>query len=553
MGISLFSKAGTFLITGTAMILFLVLATQTSPAKGVISVARFASFIMSSLARGATALGKAIVALFAWENAEGQPPEETQLSSADGSLDTVADEASPLPASQSEINDASEGATESLITEVPGDDAPLESSSPADEITSEDPAGAESAAIPGKGRGKKARGTNTKPMPRQPVSVDPVKAASAARTTKPPVTEPAKSAQNQAPVASPAPTGTVAPAMATIGPRILNMEESDESRLATLKEFRDELGEFVLPDPEILHYEKTQGTGMDPETMINLSSRMVSALADYKISGSVTEIHPGPVVTMYEFVPEAGIRVSKIESLNKDLALSLAATRVRIVAPIPGKSAVGIEVPNKRRQTVYIKEGIADTAFQESKSKLTMVLGKDIKGKNICCDLAKAPHLLVAGATGSGKSVGVNTMIMSILYRATPRDVRFIMIDPKMVELSIYNDIPHLLLPVVTDPQKANLALQWAVKEMERRYQLLSDLKVRNLGDYNTRVEELVECGIEETPEHLPAIVVVIDEFADLMMVAAKDVEIAVARIAQKARAVGIHLILATQRPSTDV
>ncbi|MBU1239771.1 DNA translocase FtsK 4TM domain-containing protein, partial [Myxococcota bacterium] len=381
MGISLFSKAGTFLITGTAMILFLVLATQTSPAKGVISVARFASFIMSSLARGATALGKAIVALFAWENAEGQPPEETQLSSADGSLDTVADEASPLPASQSEINDASEGATESLITEVPGDDAPLESSSPADEITSEDPAGAESAAIPGKGRGKKARGTNTKPMPRQPVSVDPVKAASAARTTKPPVTEPAKSAQNQAPVASPAPTGTVAPAMATIGPRILNMEESDESRLATLKEFRDELGEFVLPDPEILHYEKTQGTGMDPETMINLSSRMVSALADYKISGSVTEIHPGPVVTMYEFVPEAGIRVSKIESLNKDLALSLAATRVRIVAPIPGKSAVGIEVPNKRRQTVYIKEGIADTAFQESKSKLTMVLGKDIKGK----------------------------------------------------------------------------------------------------------------------------------------------------------------------------
>jgi S-DNA-T family DNA segregation ATPase FtsK/SpoIIIE len=346
--------------------------------------------------------------------------------------------------------------------------------------------------------------------------------------------------------------GAAAP-MPEGGPRIIELEAPSANTLHPVSSFTDEWGQFRLPDPELLHYEPQKSVMRDREHMLQLAARLEQAFLDYKIKGSVQEIHVGPVITMYEFVPEAGIRVSRIESLAKDLALSLAATRVRIVAPIPGKSAVGIEVPNEAPQMVFLKEIVADPAFSQSKSKLTMAMGKDIKGRAVVSDLAKAPHLLIAGTTGSGKSVGVNAMILSILFRASPRDVRMILIDPKMVEFSIYNDIPHLLLPVVTDPQQANLALQWAVREMERRYQMLSDLSVRDLGDYNQKVEEIRRRGIEDAPEHLPFIVIVIDEFADLMMVAAKEVETAVARIAQKARAVGIHLITATQRPSTDV
>ncbi len=282
------------------------------------------------------------------------------------------------------------------------------------------------------------------------------------------------------------------------------------------------------------------------------------------------------MITVFEFSPAPGVKISKIAILADDLALALSALSVRIVAPIPGKGVVGIEVPNPTREIVYMKEIIADDVFMGDKKKaLPMGLGKDTAGNPVVTDLAKMPHLLVAGATGSGKSVAVNTMITSLLYKNSPDDVRLIMVDPKMLEFSIYADIPHLLLPVVTDPKQATVALNWVVNEMERRYQNLADLNVRNIGGYNTKVDKLTKQaetdmaeGLEEspsiatlgigpdgTPEHqrLPYIVVVIDEFADLMMTASKDVETAVARLAQKARAAGIHLILATQRPSTDV
>ncbi|MBV70064.1 MAG: cell division protein FtsK [Myxococcales bacterium] len=351
--------------------------------------------------------------------------------------------------------------------------------------------------------------------------------------------------------------------------------------------------EYRLPPLHFLDYDNSDQVEIDPEFLQAQATRLVEALATFKIEGRVTEIHPGPVVTMYEFEPAPGVRISKIAGLSDDLAMALKAFRVRIVAPIPGKGAVGFEVPNQSRETVYIKEIIGSKAFTQKKNSLPMVLGKNIHGEPVVTDLSKMPHLLVAGTTGSGKSVGVNCMITSLLYHCSPEECRFIMVDPKMLELSIYEGIPHLLLPVVTDPKKASMALKWAVDEMERRYELMKNAGVRDLKGYNRRVEkELAEVEaaqlrakansldpnfepaqrdehahgmvtdettganqlvIEETPQKLPYLVVVIDEFADLMMVAGKEVELCVARIAQKARAAGIHLILATQRPSTDV
>ncbi len=375
-------------------------------------------------------------------------------------------------------------------------------------------------------------------------------------------------------------------------------------------------GGYHLPDLSLLDYQAEGDDVLDrqgKEEMLALADKLQKTLADYGVKGNVVEIHPGPVVTMYEFVPAPGTKLSRITGLSNDLAMALAALRVRIVAPIPGKASVGIEVPNKKRATVFLKEILVDENVQKAKSRLTMGLGKDIAGAPVAVDLAKMPHLLVAGTTGSGKSVAVNGMICSILFNATPEEVRMIMIDPKMVELSIYEGIPHLLLPVVTDPKKANLALRWAVDEMERRYELVSKAGVRDILAYNKRVEKQladgppkleskkikiyvsdedgakreVEVSANEAavaaaggvvtedvrddisaanaamqkkaaeappaPRKLPYIVVIIDEFADLMMVAPKDVETSVARIAQKARAVGIHLLLATQRPSVDV
>ena len=350
-------------------------------------------------------------------------------------------------------------------------------------------------------------------------------------------------------------------------------------------------GDYQLPSIQLLNYDASSVNTVDKSAMLELSAKLTQTLENYSVKGDVVAIRPGPVVTMFEFAPAPGTRVNKIVNLTDDLALALEALRVRIVAPIPGKAAVGIEVPNKAREMVFLKEILADDMFRKGKAKLPMAIGKDIEGGPSVVDLAKMPHLLVAGTTGSGKSVAVNAMITSLLYHCSPEDVRMIMVDPKMLELSIYEGIPHLLLPVVTDPKKANLALRWGVEEMERRYDLLAQMGVRDIAGFNEKVlkqqqkleadklraaadaaasalEDDIEKAVSaDSPEaadarekvtavtqhKLPYIVIVIDEFADLMMCAPKEVETSVARIAQKARAAGIHLILATQRPSVDV
>ncbi len=396
---------------------------------------------------------------------------------------------------------------------------------------------------------------------------------------------------------------------------------------------------FTLPPVTILTGEVSVAAPLDRDALTQTAEKLRSKLASFGIDGQVTQIRPGPVVTMFEFLPAAGVKVSRIASLSDDLAMAMEAMRVRIVAPIPGKGVVGIEVPNKQRQSVVLRELVEQDAFQKSPSKLAMCLGKDIEGMPYVADLAKMPHMLIAGTTGSGKSVAVNSMIVSLLLRASPEEVRFLMVDPKMLELSVYEGIPHLLLPVVTDSKKAAMALRWGVEEMERRYQLLADCGVRNIASYNKMVEkdgglgrkpprelpkpkrvvdltdasldahELVaaaasgevarletdnpavqllranerkiaqqeESGAEwlqkemqaqglpidipgkqealevEPLKKLPYLVIIIDELADLMMVASREVETYIARLAQMARAAGIHLMVATQRPSTDV
>ncbi|MEE8397385.1 MAG: DNA translocase FtsK, partial [Desulfobacterales bacterium] len=266
-------------------------------------------------------------------------------------------------------------------------------------------------------------------------------------------------------------------------------------------------------------------------------------------------VTPGPVITTFEYQPAPGVKINKIVNLSDDLSLALSASSIRIVAPIPGKAVIGIEIPNTDRETVRFKELIASSAFEKSKSKLTLVLGKDIEGSPVIAELDKMPHLLIAGATGTGKSVALNTMICSILYKSNPEEVRFIMIDPKRIELSNYDGIPHLITPVVTDIKKATNALFWAVREMESRYELLSRKQAKNILQYNRKIEKEKPSDNADEPvlEPLPYVVIVIDELADLMIASSRDVELALQRLAQMARAAGIHLILATQRPSVDV
>ena len=312
---------------------------------------------------------------------------------------------------------------------------------------------------------------------------------------------------------------------------------------------------YIFPPVTLLIKEQqTQSSGYE-QYLKETALKLQQTLESFGVNVTITDISCGPSVTRYEMFPEQGTKVSKILSLTDDIKLNLAASDIRIEAPIPGKAAIGIEIPNKHNQTVHFRDLIESSTFEKFKSRLAFAVGKDIGGKTVVTDLAKMPHLLIAGATGSGKSVCINTLIMSILYKASPEEVKLIMVDPKMVELSIYNGIPHLLIPVVTDPKKASGALNWAVAEMTNRYKKFTETGVRNIEGYNKKVKELQKSGEidPETIKKMPQIVIIIDELADLMMVAPGEVEDAIVRLSQLARAAGIHLVIATQRPSVNV
>jgi S-DNA-T family DNA segregation ATPase FtsK/SpoIIIE len=315
-------------------------------------------------------------------------------------------------------------------------------------------------------------------------------------------------------------------------------------------------GVYTLPSLDLLDPSPPWNQQVQENAMLTQAQKLEDTLRHFGVEGRVTAIMTGPVVSRFEYEPALGVKISKITGLADDLALALKALSIRIVAPVPGKGVLGIEVPNPKRQVVALREILADGAYQKSASRLSLALGKDIMGTSVVTDLGKMPHLLIAGATGSGKSVGLNAMILSILFKATPEEVRFLLVDPKRIELSMYENIPHLLHPVVFNPKEATTALHWAVGEMERRYALLSDLSVRNIEGYNQKArvkkpDPRIEEGI--LPRGLPYLVIVIDELADLMLVASRDTEEYLIRLAQKARAAGIHLIVATQRPSVDV
>ena len=352
-----------------------------------------------------------------------------------------------------------------------------------------------------------------------------------------------------------------------IAPSVATLESSVRVEMEKQVPLFEPHDDEALPPLSILDTQKPTQSTVSDASLEALSRQVELKLKDFGIDVEVVAVNPGPVVTRFEIQPAPGIKASRITTLAKDLARSLSTVSVRIVEIIPGKSVIGLEIPNESRELVCLSEILKSTEYDESASPITLALGKDIGGNPIVVDLARMPHLLVAGTTGAGKSVALNAMVLSLLYKATATDVRMIMIDPKMLELSVYDGIPHLLAPVVTDTKDAANALRWCVAEMERRYQLMSALGVRNLAGYNRKIKDGTKTGHpvtdplfkgtgeESAPalETLPLIVVVVDELADLMMVVGKKVEELIARLAQKARASGIHLILATQRPSVDV
>jgi S-DNA-T family DNA segregation ATPase FtsK/SpoIIIE len=355
-------------------------------------------------------------------------------------------------------------------------------------------------------------------------------------------------------------------AMPKLKVQVSKRVEKEKQKSLFASEPTEGLPQLALLDEKL----DSEKRGYSSEALEGMSRLLEIKLKDFGIHAEVVEVQPGPVVTRFEIQPAAGVKASRITNLAKDIARSLAVISVRVVEVIPGKTVVGIEIPNEHREMIKFSEIISSSAFDESKSFVTLALGKDISGQPVLADLAKMPHLLVAGTTGSGKSVGVNAMLLSMLYKAGPEELRLIMVDPKMLELAVYDGIPHLLTPVVTDMKDAANALRWSVAEMERRYKLMAAVGVRNLAGFNKKVKDAAAAGepikdpiwvndgfdIEALPpdlETLPLIVIVIDEFADMMMIVGKKVEELIARIAQKARAAGIHLVLATQRPSVDV
>lgn len=335
---------------------------------------------------------------------------------------------------------------------------------------------------------------------------------------------------------------------------VVSEKELDISKDISQKASASDIGStYRFPSVNLLKKGARNGNVDSEKQLKETAKKLQQTLSNFGVNVTITDISQGPTVTRYEMQPEQGVKVSKIVGLTDDIKLNLAATDIRIEAPIPGKAAVGIEVPNKENSAVMFRDLVESKEFEEFGGSLVFAVGKDIAGKTVVADIAKMPHLLIAGATGSGKSVCINTLIMSVLYKSHPDDVKLIMIDPKVVELSVYNHIPHLMIPVVTDPKKAAAALHWGVAEMTERYKKFADLNVRDLKGYNKKVSEMTDLPDEEKPQKLPQIIIIVDELADLMMVAPGEVEESICRLAQLARAAGIHLIIATQRPSVDV
>lgn len=381
---------------------------------------------------------------------------------------------------------------------------------------------------------------------------------------------PAEKKEAQVPISAPAPVPAQVqtPAPPAADPKIFARADTQKKTYNAQLELAHISKDYSFPPLSLLDSGQQEKAEVDTGALKKNAIMLSHKLKDYDVEGKVTEIHPGPVITMFEFEPAAGVKINKIVNLADDLAVAMGGRSIRIVPHLPGKAAIGIEIPNNIREIVNLKDIIADEKFAKSYSKLTIALGKNTQGSPVISDLGKMPHLLIAGATGSGKSVAINALICSMLYKSTPEQVRMILVDPKTLELPVYNGIPHLLLPVVTQPRHAGMALAWALREMEKRYVLLSDVGARNIGVYNTKIQKGMMKVLtpdeaskiqEENPEQvvhtgkLPYIVIIIDELADLIMVAAKEIEENVTRLAQMARAAGIHLIVATQRPSVDV
>ena len=361
--------------------------------------------------------------------------------------------------------------------------------------------------------------------------------------TEPVVREPAETATTES---------RIRPKITAPEPPKGNSLAEDQIHKDIAKAAKQPPAEYRIPPLSLLQKGKA-ATGDSSRELKETAMRLQQTLNTFGVKVTITDISQGPSVTRYELQPEQGVKVSKIVGLADDIKLNLAATDIRIEAPIPGKAAIGIEVPNKENMTVALRDLLESKEFQEFNSNIAFAVGKDIAGKTVVADIAKMPHMLIAGATGSGKSVCINTLIMSILYKAHPDDVKLIMVDPKVVELSVYNGIPHLLIPVVTDPKKASAALHWGVSEMEDRYRKFADYNVRDLKGYNKKIETMPVPEGEEAPKKMPQIVIIVDELADLMMVCPGEVEESICRLAQLARAAGIHLIIATPRPSVDV
>jgi S-DNA-T family DNA segregation ATPase FtsK/SpoIIIE len=577
---AILGTAGAYVVTITVLLVMLVLRTHVSIAAAVARASAAAKQSATRTRDGATALASAWREARELERAERAAREEREAPRiVDGTLDEGLDDGDDLDDDANEDDDLDDERTalatdedDALDDDATGDDDPLdEAEDPEDDATdddaddaTDDEPDAPEDALDDATDDATDDDDDTAP---EPVAAAPTKKSRAKKDDGPRIVAPVERVD-------PPPAAAVNPAP--------KKSEPPSKRKG-----------YELPSIDLLERNEGERIKIDPALLRDNAKRLVEKLESYGVKGRVDEIHPGPVVTMYELEPKAGTKISKIAALENDLALALAAQKVRIVAPIPGKARVGIELPNDDRQTVYLREILEDPRWEQQKGPLPMALGKDIAGQPVYSDLSKMPHLLVAGATGAGKSVGINVMLASLLYKRSPEDVKMLMIDPKVVELAVFDGIPHMLLPVVTDMQKAALALRWAVDEMERRYQCFADAGARNIETYNRRVEKVLagelapeklfpskankirgldhegeevwseategesldasRDALMEQVKKLPYIVVVVDEFADLMMVSAKDVEACIARLAQKARAAGIHVILATQRPSVDV